>query len=153
MFGAPLRIIISHGTQTKVDVRQSSTNMDVQMATDDKDHLQHSHPYPVLLNNEDETGKRGPCDPSALSGTVNEASEGEMPRRQGVLSGAIDEADVKDGKIVYLIAIETTESREGLWMIRWFDQDHADLLQEIDFFRTIILFKKCKVHGTWLKHE
>lgn len=79
-----------------------------------------------------------------LFGTVGKAGEG-APCRQSVLFGAVGKVDVEEGKIVCLITGEATRSREGLWRTWWSDRDHVDLLQEIDFLRTIILLERSEV--------
>lgn len=50
-----------------------------------------------------------------------------------MLFGTIGEAIAEEGKLVHPIAREATESQGGPWEIQWFDQDLANLLQEMDF--------------------
>lgn len=76
MFGVSPRIIVSHGTQTKVDGMWSSIGKGTQMTIDGEACFLHSRPYLTMVSSEVETGRYGPRDPSMLFDAINEAGKG-----------------------------------------------------------------------------
>lgn len=163
MLGVPSRVIIGHGRSMEAIEMWSSINLGTQVGTpvvtNDDAIISCSHPYPMLVNGDNEGGGQDPRGLGMLSNTVGVASEEGAPHKQGTLLGVASEASVEEGEVVHPLIDEATRSGEGLWRTRWSDQDHTELLQEIVPIEMPLIFslvsfswRDVELHSIRLEH-
>lgn len=112
------------------------------MAMGAKDHNLHSHPYLMLVSSGDENGRRGPCNPSSLSYTVNKAGERGAPCKQSALPSISMKLVWK--KVKYF---NPQKARQLGAENKWSNRDCVDLLQEISSFELSSIWKGARLCG------
>lgn len=115
MFKVPPGFVTGNGTQVGANRAWSSTDQGGRKAIINDAFILHSCLLPTPASNEGEASRRAIRNLGALSSTISDAVEGEVPHGQSMMFDADGESNLEGSKVVLFVAGEVIKDKKGSW--------------------------------------